>query len=157
MAYLYTSLSPTDFMFARNFPDLPDGSNDIVEAINAIQAQFSGALNNFWGDLDSDTQLAKRNLLLNYLVAWYLADQFTTSATGVVTNGGMPITRKVIGGVDVTFMQYKIQDDMKIFTTNTFGIRALQMILTAPERFGIRGSSNNVWPTPTQGIPPVLL
>jgi hypothetical protein len=144
-------------MFARNFPNLPDGSADISEAIAAIQAQFSGALNYFWQDLDSTTQELKRNLLFNYLVAWYLADQFSESLSGVVGNGGMPLVKKSLGGIDLTFLQYKIQEDMKIFTTNVFGIRALQMILTAPERFGIRGSSTGIWPMPTQGIPPVLL
>ena len=84
-------------------------------------------------------------------------DMFSESLSGVVSNGGMPIVKKSLGGVDLTFVQYKIQEEMKVLTTNTFGLRALNMILSAPERFGIGGGSDGIWPMPTQGLPPVLL
>ena len=111
----------------------------------------------FWSNQSYIQQIATRNLVYNLLIAWYLADMFSESLSGVVSNGGMPIVKKSLGGVDLTFVQYKIQEEMKVLTTNTFGLRALNMILSAPERFGIGGGSDGIWPMPTQGLPPVLL
>ncbi len=154
---MYLSQSPVDFMYQRNFTFTDGGYSEISEAIVAISAQWSGVLNNFWSNQSYIQQIATRNLVYNLLIAWYLADMFSESLSGVVSNGGMPIVKKSLGGVDLTFVQYKIQEEMKVLTTNTFGLRALNMILSAPERFGIGGGSDGIWPMPTQGLPPVLL
>jgi hypothetical protein len=65
----------------------------------------------------------------------------------------MPLVKKSIGGVDITYAQYKIQEEMKVLTTNTFGLRALNMILSAPERFGMLGSTTGVFPQSATNIP----
>ena len=83
----------------------------------------------------------------------------TNKIHGIEPENDLPsqVVKKSLGGVDLTFVQYKIQEEMKVLTTNTFGLRALNMILSAPERFGIGGGSDGIWPMPTQGLPPVLL
>lgn len=157
MASMYSSLSPSDFMFTRNFNFEDGGTSAIQEGIDAISAQFSGVLTSFWGALDPVSRDNKRNLILNLLVGWYLADMYPTSLTGITGNAGLPMVKKSIGGVDITFLQYKIQEEMKPFTTNTFGIRALMMLLTAPERFGMHGSANAIFTQPTSPVPPVMV
>ena len=157
MGQMYTTLATTDFMFARNFSFADLGVSEIQEGIASVQAQFSGVLNYYWGSLDTLTQTNKRNLVFNLLVAWYLADMFPTSLTGVTGNAGIPVVKKSIGGVDITFGQYKVQEDMKVLTTNTFGMRSLMMLLTAPERFGMLGSSTTIFPQPYSGVPNVNL
>ena len=147
LSEMYLTLNPTDFLYTRNFTGFADnGVSEIQEGIAQIQAQFSGVLNYYWGGLESSIQLSKRNYVFNLLVAWYMADKFPSNLVGVTGNAGLPMVKKSIGGVDITFEQYKVQEDMKVLTTNTFGMRALMMLLTAPERFGMLGSSTTVFP-----------
>ena len=158
MALMYTTQNPVDFLYTRNFAGFADnGISEIQEGINQINAQFSGVMQYYWGGLDTATQLSKRNYVFNLLVAWYMADMFPTSLTGVTGNAGLPMVKKSIGGVDITFGQYKIQEDMKVLTTNSFGMRALMMLLTAPERFGMLGSSTTIFPQPYNSIPPAMI
>ena len=97
-----------------------------------------GALQ-FWGDLPQPIQAQKRTLLENLLVGWYLADIFPSSVTGVVANGGMPLTSKTIGGVSVSFLNVELQETLKPLLSNTFGIQAMQMMTAAGERFTVYG------------------
>jgi len=76
------------------------------------------------------------------MVAWYLADMNPKSVTGVITNGGLPLNSKSIGGikgVSLTFRQFDVQPGMEMLTTNTFGSQALTLMMGAPERFGFYG------------------
>ena len=155
MAQIYVSGNPSDFMFIRNFTFTDGGTSEITEAMTAINAQWYGVLNTFWASRDLTTQTAIRNLVYNILIGWYLCDFFPTALTGIGANGGMPLVKKSIGGVDITMLQYKIQEEMKVLTTNTFGLRALNMILSAPERFGMLGPGLGIFPQPDIGIPPL--
>jgi hypothetical protein len=99
---------------------------------------FSG-VQYLWGVLDKETRDAKRNLLTNLLVAWYLADTNPTALVGVVSNGGMALSSKSIGGTSVSFDGLEAQEGVKQLNSNMFGQKALMMIQSAPERFGVYG------------------
>ena len=156
MAQIYVSGNYQDFIYARNFNFADGGASEITEAMSAVNSQWYGVLNQFWQNQGTVQQTATRNLVYNLLIAWYLADFFPMALTAVGANGGMPLVKKSIGGVDITYAQYKIQEEMKVLTTNTFGLRALNMILSAPERFGMLGSSTGVFPS-TYSLPPLSI
>jgi len=137
-------MTPETFVYAKNFVGLT--TEDIESALLEVQAQWSGALS-FWSDLPTAIRDVKRESLVNLLVAWHLADLMPRALDGVASNGGMPLKAKSIGGVDLEFLPIETQAAMSPLLTNTFGIRALQAILSAPERFGICGG-----PSPTVSI-----
>ena len=123
-----------DFIYAVNFPTLTDAQ--INAAYLEVSVMFSG-VKTLWGVLDEPTRTGKRNLCLNLLTAWYLADTNPTAVTGVVGNGGMALSSKSIGGTSVSFQDMEAQEGLKQLNSNMFGQKALMMIQSAPERFGI--------------------
>lgn len=123
-----------DFIYASNFPTLTDAQINV--AYSEVSVMFSGVLT-LWGVLAEPTRTNKRNLCMNLLTAWYLADMNPTSVTGVVGNGGMALSSKSIGGTSVSFQDMEAQEGLKQLNSNVFGQKALMMIQSAPERFGI--------------------
>ena len=123
-----------DFIYASNFPTLTDAQINV--AYSEVSVMFSGVLT-LWGVLSEPTRTNKRNLCMNLLTAWYLADMNPTSVTGVVGNGGMALSSKSIGGTSVSFQDMEAQEGLKQLNSNVFGQKALMMIQSAPERFGI--------------------
>jgi len=123
-----------DFIYAVNFPTLTDAQ--INAAYLEVSVMFSG-VKTLWGVLDEPTRTDKRNLCMNLLTAWYLADMNPTSVTGVVGNGGMALSSKSIGGTSVSFQDMEAQEGLKQLNSNVFGQKALMMIQSAPERYGI--------------------
>lgn len=123
-----------DFKFAANFPTLTD--TDINNANDIVSVMFSGVLQ-CWRALNEPLRTQKRTLCLNYLIAWYLLDQNPQSAVGVMGNGGMALTSKSIGGTSLSFADMDAQEGIKQLNSNVFGQKALMMIQSIPERFGI--------------------
>lgn len=123
-----------DFIYAVNFPTLTDAQ--INAAYLEVSVMFSG-VKTLWRVLDEPTRTDKRNLCMNLLTAWYLADMNPTSVTGVVGNGGMALSSKSIGGTSVSFQDMEAQEGLKQLNSNVFGQKALMMIQSAPERYGI--------------------
>lgn len=123
-----------DFIYAVNFPTLTDAQ--INAAYLEVSVMFSG-VKTLWGVLDEPTRTDKRNLCMNLLTAWYLADMNPTSVTGVVGNGGMALSSKSIGGTSISFQDMEAQEGLKQLNSNVFGQKALMMIQSAPERYGI--------------------
>lgn len=123
-----------DFIYADNFPTLTDAQINL--AYEEVCVIFSG-VKSLWGVLDRQTRDAKRSLCLNLLTAWYLADMDPTAVTGVVGNGGMALSSKSIGGTSVSFSDMDAQEGLKQLNSNVFGQKALMLIQSAPERFGI--------------------
>ena len=123
-----------DFIYAGNFPTLTD--TQINTAYEEVCVIFSG-VKTLWGVLEEPTRTNKRNLCLNMLTAWYLADMNPTAVTGVVGNGGMALSSKSIGGTSVSFSDMDAQEGLKQLNSKVFGQKALTMIQSAPERFGI--------------------
>lgn len=123
-----------DFKYADNFPTLTD--QQINTAYEEVCVIFSG-VKTLWAVLDQPTREAKRTLCLNLLTAWYLADMDPTKVVGVVSNGGMALSSKSIGGTSVSFQDMEAQEGLKQLNSNVFGQKALTMIQSAPERYGI--------------------
>lgn len=123
-----------DFKYTDNFPTLTDAQ--INAAYDDVCVMFSGVLQ-LWGVLNETTREAKRNLCINLITAWYLADMNPTAVKGVVSNGGMALGSKSIGGTSVSFSDMEAQEGLKQLNSNLFGQKALIMIQSAPERYGI--------------------
>lgn len=123
-----------DFKFASNFPTLTD--EQINNAYEIVSVMFSGVLT-LWGVLGEPIRTQKRTLALNLLIAWYLLDANPQSAVGVLGNGGMALTSKSIGGTSLSFADMDAQEGIKQLNSNVFGQKALMMIQSAPERYGI--------------------
>lgn len=124
-----------DFMFAERFKNLPGGA--IEEAIAYIEVAWFG-ITSMWSKLPPILRDQKRNLCINYLVAWYLADLYPSTIQGVFTQNGANIRSKNIGGTEVSFNSRHVQASLEVLTTNIFGIRALDMITTCPDVFLLR-------------------
>ena len=122
------------FKYASNFPNLTD--TEIDNAYQEVSVMFSG-VNSLWSVLDSATRNAKRELCMNLLTAWYLLDMDPESAEGVVGNGGMAVGSKSIGGTSVSFTDMEAQEGLKQLNSNVFGQKALMILQSAPERFGV--------------------
>ena len=123
-----------DFIYASNFPTLTN--KQIGDAYDIVAVMFSG-VQELWGVLAEPIRTKKRNLCMNLLTAWYLLDFNPSSASGVVGNGGMALTSKSIGGASVSFQGMDAQEGLAQLNYNIFGQKALQMIQSAPERFGL--------------------
>ena len=123
-----------EFKFADNFPTLTDA--DINNAYEIVSVMFSGVLQ-CWRVLSEPLRTQKRQLCLNYLVAWNLLDTNPQSAVGVMGNGGMALTAKSIGGTSLSFADMDAQEGIKQLNSNVFGQKALMLIQSVPERFGI--------------------
>lgn len=123
-----------DFKFAENFPTLTDAQ--INSAYDIVSVMFSGVLQ-CWAVLPEPIRTQKRTLCINLILAWYLLDTNPQAAVGVLGNGGMALTSKSIGGTSLSFSDMDAQEGIKQLNSNVFGQKALTMIQSAPERFGI--------------------
>ena len=123
-----------DFKFAENFPTLTDAQ--INSAYDIVSVMFSGVLP-CWAVLPEPIRTQKRTLCINLILAWYLLDTNPQAAVGVLGNGGMALTSKSIGGTSLSFSDMDAQEGIKQLNSNVFGQKALTMIQSAPERFGI--------------------
>ena len=127
-------MTRADFKFADNFPTLTDAQ--INSAYEIVSVMFSGVLE-CWRALKEPLRTQKRTLCLNLLIGWYLLDADPTSAVGVIGNGGMALTSKSIGGTSLSFADMEAQEGLKQLNSNLFGQKALVLIMSVPERFGI--------------------
>jgi hypothetical protein len=144
-------VTPANFMYRSNFPALQDPA--IENAVIYVEGFWSGVYG-LWSTLNPPQATAKRRLLENLLVAWYLADSNPKSLSGVYSNGGAVLSSKTIGGtkgVSLTLKPKDIQPGMEILDTNYFGGQALALMLTAPERWGIYGNFGPGLPNGTGG------
>lgn len=124
-----------DFRFAHRFNELPNGA--IEEAIDYIETAWSG-IRTLWQHFQPALREEKRELCINYLVAWYLADLYPGSIQGVYTQNGANLRSKNVGGTEVSFNPRKVQASLEVLATNIFGVRALDMITTCPDMFLLR-------------------
>ena len=124
------------FQFASYFPTL--AQSDFDQANLDVTTNFAG-VSGLWNILNATTAQSKRDLCYQYLTAWYLADMNPTAVSGIQASGGMPLTSKSIDGVSVSFSEVVVQDGLKQLTSNVFGMKALQLLISAPERMGIYG------------------
>lgn len=127
-------MTRNDFLYADNFPTLSDAQINV--AYTEIAVMFSG-VNQLWGVIAEPLRTEKRKLCMNLLTAWYLLDTRPADAVGVVGNGGMALSSKSVGGTSVSISDMESQEGLKQLNSNMFGQKALTMIQSAPERYGI--------------------
>jgi hypothetical protein len=89
---------------------------------------------------------AKQTILLGYLVAWWLADMYPSALVGASSDGGMPLTSKSIGAVSISRKDLDAQPALKQLESNAFGIKALTMLVSAPERYMLHGRIRSFGP-----------
>lgn len=126
---------PGDFMLRSSFTNLDDSL--LYEAILAVEGTWSGVAT-LWSMLPKTIAESKRRLCYSYLVAWYLADLHPHLCKGTHQSGGALLRSKEIGGVYLTFKDRKLQGELETLTTNTFGQKALDMLITCPDMYLIR-------------------
>jgi len=127
-------------MFKDRFRDITD--QELQVAVSYVNAMFSG-VSSLWGGeyctLTLEEREAKRLTCYNFLVAWYLMQNYPGHVVGGVSGGGMggmPLESKSMNDVAVKFKGIIRQNSsMEMLTTNTFGMQALEMIQTAPENY----------------------
>ena len=123
-----------DFMFKDDFLALTD--LQVQKALQIINAEFSGVYT-LWSFLPPDEARAKRELCINYLVAWKLVQLYPDSALNVSSTGGLPLSSKKAGPIFIKYRDTVRQGDsmLSMLTTNQYGVEALTMIQSAPEMF----------------------
>lgn len=123
-----------DFHFRDRFIDLSDAQ--FAQALQIINAQFSGVYS-LWSILPPEDARAKRELCINYLIAWKLVQMYPESAIGAAGTGGMPLSSKKAGPIFIKYKNMVNQEGslLSMLTTNQYGVEALTMIQSAPEQF----------------------
>jgi hypothetical protein len=124
-----------DFVFRTRFASIDD--TVIQESILYIETTWAG-VPDMWSTLPKLAKDNKVKLCFSYLVAWYLADMYPTSAGAIYTTGGAPLRSKDIGGTMLSYNARKVQAELEPLTSNMYGIKALDMITTCPDRFLLR-------------------
>lgn len=123
-----------DFIFRDRFIDLTD--LQFTQALQMINAEFSGVYK-LWSILPPDEARAKRELCINYLIAWKLTQMYPDSAIDVASTGGIPLSSKKAGPIFIKYRETLRQGDsvLSMLTTNQYGIEALTLMQSAPEMF----------------------
>lgn len=123
-----------DFTFKDKFVDLTD--LQFSQALQMVNAEFSGVYT-LWSILPPDEGRAKRELCINYLLAWKLASMYPEQALDVSGTGGLPLSSKKAGPIFIKYKNLVRQEDsiLSMLTTNQYGVEALTMIQSAPEMY----------------------
>jgi hypothetical protein len=129
----------------QSFPALTDDKYDdlIADGIDAVYAMFTG-VEDLWDLQPAQIWYDKTTLCFRLLTAWYINDLYPSLAAGIASMGGIPLKRKKIGGVDITFAEAKSTgnnqylDLLQSLKSNAFGTKAYVMITTAAKRVKIR-------------------
>lgn len=126
----------------QSFPELGENKEFVQDAIDDVYAMFSG-VETLWSTSPREVWYDKTLLCFRLLTAWYITDLYPEYAVGVVGTGGMPIVKKKIGPIDITFdaMQGRGVDLLSTLKSNPFGVKAYGMITTAAKRFGLFGAA----------------
>lgn len=123
-----------DFIFRDKFVDLTD--LQFAQSLQMINAEFSGVYS-LWSILPPDEARAKRELCINYLIAWKLVQMYPENALDVSGTGGMPLASKKAGPIFIRYKETLRQDDsvLSMLSTNQYGIEALTLMQSAPEMY----------------------
>lgn len=125
-----------DFKFKDRFTDLTE--LQFGEALQMVNAQFSGVYD-LWAILPPEDRTAKRELCINYLLAWQLMMLYPEQATGSGT-GAIPLTSKRAGPISIKYRELVRQAGsgaLEMLTTNQYGLQALVLLQTAPENYQV--------------------
>jgi hypothetical protein len=128
----------------QSFPKLSESKHDglISEAIDAVYDIFYGVATG-WDMHKPQVWFDKTRRCYLLLTAWYIADRYPAFVAGVPGMGGLPLKRKKIGSVDLTFADGAIDPASQMKTalrSNVWGSQALIMIETMPRKFLLRNA-----------------
>lgn len=134
----YSLLTYEDFTYKSVFsPALTP--EEYIEGRDIALAMWSGVLE-MWGACEVPVRDRKRSAVANLLVAWYLADRYPTRLTsGIQSSGGMPISRKRIREVDISYSTLHLPEAYDALASNQFGVKAAMLIRYAPDMMGVYG------------------
>lgn len=134
----YSLVNYVDFTYKNKFTELTE--DEFTEAKNIVKAMWYGVTQLWAVCEEEEVRNQKRSAVLNLLIAWYLADVYPTRLTGgMQTSGGMPITRKRIRDVDISYASLNLPQAYDALGSNQFGVKAANLIRYAPEMMGIYG------------------
>jgi len=132
-------------------PDKQDIAEDILkEAIESIYSMWPG-VSYLWEGHDKQVWYEKTRLCYRFLICWYIADLYPAFSRGILSTGGLPIGRKKIGPIDITYLKEsltsKSSDLLAPLLSNVFGAKAHLMIKTVYKRLKITNGHTNPVPT----------
>jgi hypothetical protein len=144
-------ITPADFRryHLDTFPKLADASREgiIEQAIENVYAVFSG-VSSIWQKHPRQLWYDKTRVCYRLLTAWFIADMYPKFVSGMPVMGGLPLKRKKIGGVDLTFQNTQkaggsaYPDLLQGLDSNPFGKMAKIMITTSAAR---HSTWNSLW------------
>jgi hypothetical protein len=144
-------ITPADFRryHLETFPKLADEKHDelIRQAIDMVYTVFSG-VRTIWQQEPKQLWFDKTRACYRLLAAWFIADMYPRYVSGTPVMGGLPLKRKKIGGVDLTFQDTgkgtagERQNLLAGLDSNPFGKMAKIMITTAAAKFR---TWNSLW------------
>jgi hypothetical protein len=131
--------------FLDQFPKLGDGGQDglIQDAIDTVYAIFTG-VQTLWDMHKTPVWYGKTQTCYRLLAAWYIADLYPAFVAGVPVMGGIPLKRKKIDGVDLTFAaaaaggNRNYEDLLDSLNSNPWGRKARLMIKASAKRVMLR-------------------
>jgi hypothetical protein len=131
--------------FLDQFPKLGDEGQDglIQDAIDTVYAIFTG-VQTLWDMHKTPVWYDKTQTCYRLLTAWYLADLYPSFVAGIPTMGGIPLKRKKIDGVDLTFANgasstnKNYEDLLDSLNSNPWGRKARLMIKASANRVILR-------------------
>ena len=136
----------------QSFPIFADeskketGDSILREAIEAVYSMWVG-VSYLWQGHERQIWYEKTRLCYRYLICWYIADLYPQYARGILSTGGLPITRKKIGPVDIVYDKEALSagssDLLAPLLSNAFGAKAHLMIKTVYRRGDIRNGNFN--------------
>jgi hypothetical protein len=131
--------------FSASFPKLMAEEHDglIQDAIDTVYAMFTG-VNTIWRWHSDRVWYEKSQVCYRFLTAWYIADCYPAYVAGVPIMGGVPLKRKKIDGVDLTFADVvssnnkNYEDLLESLNSNPWGRKARLMLKAAGKRVMLR-------------------
>jgi hypothetical protein len=135
-----------------SFPKLADTSKDdvISDAIDTAYAMFTG-IATLWDMQPAQVWYDKTVACYRLLTAWYIMDAYPEYSAAYSSLNGIPLRRKKVDGVDITFATEAlqevrsgtaVQDTLAGLKSNDFGRKALLMIRASGKRPMLR---NKIW------------
>lgn len=126
-----------DFRFRDDFLDLTDAQ--LGKAIQVVNAQFSGVYT-MWALLPPGEAHMKRELCVNYLIAWKLCEMYPDQCSSGGSTGAIPLQSKKVGPIFIKYKDTVRQSGagvLDMLTTNNYGLEALALIQTAPDCYTV--------------------
>ena len=119
-----------------SFPAFANPERDVIlhDTIHIIYSMFAG-IASLWDMHDPDTYFEKVQLTYRLLVCWYIADMYPQYCPGIFSNLGLPLVRKKIGPIDLTFNAEattgRAGDLLAPLLSNPFGAKAHLLLRSA--------------------------